>query len=308
MDLQRRKITSETVKLTHEVVVLYRPAVPLQEDADSEDSALYVCRYAYNMLAMPGQTLTREDSEDNFARSVTGSTQFNFTPIDISHLRVEVYTLLVNLKELYTCRVDPVAPPFDQTFDGVCAMDCKCNNLDEVLAPAGISHLQLGLEDERLLTGGDSRMADPRDEDAPGTQLPASLDFDVFNNIIEIGDVIEYKLALPIGGATLVKRAAVTAFASRSGGSLDMVLNTGDLLVGSLHLVRRMTMKCISSSERVHNPQPQWRRLDQMTFLPDETDLDTFDIATGKCEGVCQRDVGRTAPGGLTRNKKLPVN
>ena len=112
------------MKLTHEVVVLYRPAVPLQEDADSEDSALYVCRYAYNMLAMPGQTFTREDSEDNFARSVTGSTQFNFTPIDISHLRVEVYTLLVNLKELYTyCRVDPVAPPFDHTFDGFCAMD-----------------------------------------------------------------------------------------------------------------------------------------------------------------------------------------
>ena len=158
-------------------------------------------------------------------------------------------------------------------------------------------------------------MAEPQDEDAPGTQLPASLDFDVFNNIIEVGDEIEYKLALPIGGATLVKRAAVTAFVSRSGGSLDMVLNTGDSLVGSLHLVRRMTMKCISSSERVHNPQPQWRRLDQMTFLPDETDLGTFVIATGQCEDLCNAtcqgcqccnspDVDRTAPGGQTRVKR----
>jgi hypothetical protein len=116
------------VQLTHEAVVLYRPAVPLQEDADSEDSALYVCRYAYNMLAMAGQTFTKEDSEDNFARSVTGSTQFNFTPIEISQLRVEVYALLVNLKQLYSYRIDPVAPPFDQTFDGVCDMDCDCNN------------------------------------------------------------------------------------------------------------------------------------------------------------------------------------
>ena len=54
------------------------------------------------MLAMAGQSFTKEDSEDNFARLVTGSIQFNFTPIEISQLRVEVYTLLVNLEQLYT--------------------------------------------------------------------------------------------------------------------------------------------------------------------------------------------------------------
>ena len=49
-----------------------------------------------------------------------------------------------------------------------------------------------------------------------------------------------------------------------------------------------------------------------MTFLPDKTDLDTFDIVTGQCEDVCntigescQRDVGRTAPGGQTRVQRL---
>ena len=44
-----------------------------------------------------------------------------------------------------------------------------------------------------------------------------------------------------------------------------------------------------------------------MTFLPDETDLNTFDIATGQCEDVCCNSPGvdRTAPGELTRNKKI---
>ena len=87
------------------------------------------------MLAMASQSFTKEDSEDNFARLVTGSIQFNFTPIEISQLRVEVYMLLANLEQLYTYRIDRSEPPFYQTCDGVCAMDCNCNNLDEGLAP-----------------------------------------------------------------------------------------------------------------------------------------------------------------------------
>ena len=54
-----------------------------------------------------------------------------------------------------------------------------------------------------------------------------------------------------------------------------------------------------------------------MVLLPDETDLDTFDIATGQCEDVCNAtgqgyqcckspDVDRTAPGGSqTRVKRI---
>ena len=191
LDFQKCKIISGAVKLAHTAVVLYPSTVPLQEEVDSEDSALYVCRYAYNMLAMAGQSFTKEDSEDNFARLVTGSIQFNFTPIEISQLRVEVYMLLANLEQLYTYRIDRSEPPFYQTCDGVCAMDCNCNNLDEGLAPAGISHPPLGLEDEWMLTGGDLRTTEPQDDDdAPKTLLPASLDFDVFNNIIKIGDKI----------------------------------------------------------------------------------------------------------------------
>ena len=116
---------------------------------------------------MASQSFTKEDREDNFARLVTGSIQFNFTPIEISRLRVEVYMLLANLEQLYTYRIDRSEPPFYQTCDGVCTMDCNCNNLDEGLAPAGISHLPLGLEDEWMLTGGDSRMTEPQDNDAP---------------------------------------------------------------------------------------------------------------------------------------------
>ena len=55
MDFQKCKIISGAVKLAHIAVILYPSTVPLQEKVDSEDSALYVCRYAYNMLAMAGQ-------------------------------------------------------------------------------------------------------------------------------------------------------------------------------------------------------------------------------------------------------------
>ena len=102
MDFQKCKIIFGAVKLAHTAIVLYPSTVPLQEKVDSEDSALYVCRYAYNMLAMAGQSFTKEDSEDNFARLVTGSIQFNFTPIEISQLRVEVYMLLANLERNFT--------------------------------------------------------------------------------------------------------------------------------------------------------------------------------------------------------------
>ena len=47
-----------------------------------------------------------------------------------------------------------------------------------------------------------------------------------------------------------------------------------------------------------------------MTFLPDETDLDTFDIVTGQCEDVCDKcckssnSVDRTVPGGQTKDQR----
>ncbi|EJK75053.1 hypothetical protein THAOC_03236 [Thalassiosira oceanica] len=173
---------------------VYTPEVPHQ--IDSEDSALYVCRYAYNLLTMTGREFTEDDTKDNFARTVSESSQFNFSPIDISRMRVEVYTLLIKLEELYSSyRIDGGAePPFDETFDGFGATEGFGDF--GLSAPSGVSQ---GLcdENESMLTdiAPMGRMA-PSDE----TPLPAGLDFDVFNSMIETGDEIEYKPASSIGG------------------------------------------------------------------------------------------------------------
>ncbi|EJK67571.1 hypothetical protein THAOC_11375, partial [Thalassiosira oceanica] len=283
---------------------VYTPEVPHQ--IDSEDSALYVCRYAYNLLTMTCREFTEDDTKDNFARAVSKSSQFNFSPIDISRMRVEVHTLLIKLEELYSSyRIDGGAePPFDETFDGFGAT--------EGFGDFGVSR---GLcdENESMLTdNAPTGTKAPSDE----TPLPAGLDFDVFNSMIETGDEIEYKPASSIGrgGRSLVKRATVTRLEEQSDGSLRMVLNTGDLIVGSLHVLRRITMKCESSNERVHNPRPRWKRLDQLALMRSDAELNTFDIIAGECEEVCCNSGGctccaaagvdGTVPGGQTRNQR----
>ena len=109
---------------------------------------------------------------------------------------------------------------------------------------------------------------------SPSTTTPPILDFSYLSNILELGDLVEYKLRRAAGSTEeshLKMTATVIGIRLEEDGiTTTAKLDNGDKLVNSLHLVRRVSMRTIGTSEPIWNPILDWKELSNMYMNPNE--------------------------------------
>ena len=92
--------------------------------------------------------------------------------------------------------------------------------------------------------------------------------------MIEYGDLVEYKLRESIHGtltSALPQRGIVKSIRLHSDNNTKTImLNNGDMLVSSLHMVRRMSMRTLDTNRVLWNPVPTWKNLSEFLLEPTE--------------------------------------
>lgn len=104
--------------------------------------------------------------------------------------------------------------------------------------------------------------------------VPSLLDYSYLSNILEFGDVVEYKLRSRIHqpmSSVLMKTATVTAIRLEADNvTKSVLLSNGDKLIGSLHMVRRISMRSLDSRKTLWNPIRTWKELHNIHLEPTE--------------------------------------
>ena len=108
--------------------------------------------------------------------------------------------------------------------------------------------------------------------------VPPLLNCTYLSSTIDPGDVIEYKLNRPINdndNDDCIIRATVAGIRLELDGKTKTVLlNNGDALVNSLHLVRRISMRNLYTGEIMWNPIRDWVALSSIHKHPTEDAAD----------------------------------
>ena len=115
-------------------------------------------------------------------------------------------------------------------------------------------------------------------------KVPTLLRYSFMTEMIDVGDVIEYKFRTDMAIGTLtpdsfVRRATVVDIvevenhlsadsSSKSGTTLTLHLNNGERVINALHLVRRISMQCIHSNRPLWNPVRHWVELSSIYMNP----------------------------------------
>ena len=112
--------------------------------------------------------------------------------------------------------------------------------------------------------------------------------------MLQFGDLVEYKLRVPVSGmlpSSLPQRGIVQSIKLQSDNKTKTVtLNNGDRLVSTLHMVRRISMRTLDTNQVLWNPVPTWKHLAELHLEPTEYATDPSSNlaaadATGAMEG-----------------------
>lgn len=255
--------------------VLLSPANPraVQKHHLIQDVGVYVLKHIHSILLLDSSIFLDHDSEDNYSAMLTRSGLFKFTPLDIWRMRSEMYIFIRRVAYLYkTHRV-----------------------LDSAL-------------DKTLCST-------PVIRDGYNIKVPSLLRYSYMTMMIEVGDMIEYKLRtdLSIGTSTpdsFVRRATVICIEevenqnysgqqSQSKTSLVVHLNNGEPIVNALHMVCRITMRCLHTGRPLWNPVRHWMELSSIHMSPSKVLKSPAAVVdmNEACSPVAPRDqVGVTCP------------
>ena len=165
-------------------------------------------------ILLHADRITHNDIRDNFLQRITHSPAYKFSPLDVCRLRTELFIFVSRLSKLYNTRI-------------------KSGDHDRPLR-----NIQFNTNSD-CITSHQS--------------LPPELDHVLLSGTLEKGDLIDYTLQISIGTGTeqdLVRRATVTGIRLELDGTTKTVLlNNGDRVVGSLHKVRRVSMRNLYTEE-----------------------------------------------------------
>ena len=186
-------------------------------------------------ILLHADCITHKDIRDNFLQHITHSLAYKFSPLDIYRLRTELFIFVSRLSKLYNTRI-------------------KSGDHDRPLR-----NIQFNTNSD-CITSHQS--------------LPPELDHVLLSGTLEKGDLIDYTLQISIGTGTeqdLVRRATVTGIRLELDETTKTVLlNNGDRIVGSLHKVRRVSMRNLYTEEAMWNPIRVWKSLSDMHLHPTE--------------------------------------
>ena len=211
---------------------------------DPCDAGVFLCRYVSSILVVVNECIiSSTDLSENCASLISRSLPFKFCELDAYRIRSELYILVTNLAERYCS--DRV-PDFTAQLSRAPGNDHCCN---------------------------------PCETGLTRQHLPKALDFSFLSNVIEVGDLIEYRLRTVPTDANhitdgLVQRAIVSSIVygdestENNNKSTKLQLSNGDHIVGSLHLVRRVTLRCMYTGQVIYNPVKMWRELHEVYLQP----------------------------------------
>ena len=203
------------------------------------DNGVYVLQLIHSAVTIRKSVLTWSDIRDNFRSSITSSNAFKYSPLDIWRIRSELFIFAQRLAKMYQRS----------------KRQCGCSKFSIPLSPAQLP-----------ATSHVGKVSSPGRK---GSQyaLPSHLDYSFLSSIIEVGDVIDYRLR----ASKLIIRATVVAIVlAEDEVTKTLKLNNGDRVIDSLHLVRRVSMRNIHTNEPMWNPIRSWKELSSVYMYPTE--------------------------------------
>ena len=109
------------------------------------------------------------------------------------------------------------------------------------------------------------------------TEIPRELKYGFMCENIEKGDTIEWIMRSSLEDPNhhkLIRRATVAAIRFELDKTKTVILNNGDKITNSLHLVRRVSMKDLETGEALWNPIRDWFELSRFYLHPTEDAAD----------------------------------
>ena len=243
---------------------------PVPQQPSSIDNGVYIVKYMASMLLTREHIFSRSlETEELLMYIITGDA-FKFTPLDIWRMRSEIYLFIERLSQMYSHR--------------------------QINSQASIED-----SDANAAMNAESTESNDINGESCSTALPALLDYSFLSNIIEVGDVVDYRLREPVSTSSdsnLAKRASVVAIRLVNDNlntsdefappPMTVLLNNGDRIVDALHLVRRVSMRNIYTNEPMWNPVRVWRELRSMYMYPTESNTTGVMYTETNIEPRCQ--------------------
>ena len=178
------------------------------------------------MIAIGNTKFTKTDALNNFSEAITK--RMKFCALDQWRMRTEAYILIMTLGRMFT---------EDRIIDD-----------SSTIEPGNKGHI--------------SSTASRNRTETPAVSIPPLLNCAFLTSTIDPDDVIEYRLNSSLGTDdedTCIRRATVTGIRLELDGMTKTVLlNNGDTLTNSLHMVRRISMRNLYSGEVMWNRIWEW--------------------------------------------------
>lgn len=268
---------------------------------------MFLCRYALGMLLKKNVDIQPTDEADNLFQYITEDFYFRFDQSEIKRMRTQIYTLIDSISKAYTDkRIIENEGDNSSDEDEIIAL-AVCHGISSAVEHMkednttvsekpyeweSISDESNGSISVEWVDNDDSDSdsdseceykADKDDNEIIASNMSHKTDLTFLSSIIQVGDEIEYKQHSPIHGTShLVTRVIVTGIGySKPGnrGKRTLILNNGATILKNIHLVRRMTLRCVLTNEIVHNPCPKWMDISKFQIISDApigTTTETF--------------------------------
>ena len=209
-------------------------SVPAQYSA--LDNGVTAIKLLHCIMSLGHTVFTANDVKTNFVHSITNHPRFKFCALDQWRLRSESYLLLMTLSRMYT----------DDRI------------IDDSTKPAP------------SMVCGRSPRTTQATQASTNINVPALLNCSFLSASIDAGDIIDYKIDVDENAASeIVRRAIVTEIRLESDQvTHTILLNNGERLVHSLHMIRRVAMRNLFTGESMWNPIREWRELGSFHLHP----------------------------------------
>ena len=204
----------------------------------------------HSIVQLAETRFTATDMKNRFRKAISEHELFKYSPLTPWRMRCEMYIFVMAMARMY-----------------------RSDRITDSSASAVPKNARVN-----------SNSKEPRISRA-ATKLPSVLKYSFMCENIEVGDIVEYKTNASLGGSEeneFIKRATVVAIRLELDQTTKaLILNDGEKLVNSLHLVRRVSMKDIHTGEPLWNPIRDWFELSHFYLHPtvDASDESGSDLA-----------------------------
>ena len=224
------------------------------------DNGVTTIKLLHSIMSLRDTVFTANDIKTNFVHSITNHPRFKFCALDQWRIRSESYLLIMTLSRMYTD--DRILDDSTKPTPGV-VCDHSPRATQETQASTNIN-------------------------------VPALLNCSFLSASIDAGDIIDYKIDVDkIAVSEIVRRAVVTEIRLESDQlTHTIMLNNGDRLVHSLHMIRRVAMRNLLTGESMWNPIREWRELGSFHLHPtvDAADEDPTSTDPDLLQAEYERD------------------